>query len=43
MILNNLRYHMSVKRAIVDFVLKDPREKNEYGLEEKDSIEEFKR
>lgn len=35
-------YHMSVKKAIVDFVLKDPREKNEYGLEVKDSMEEFK-
>lgn len=34
-------YHMSVKKAIVDFVLKDPREKQEYGLVEKDCMIEF--
>nr|KAJ3423148.1 Dynein heavy chain 7, axonemal [Polyrhizophydium stewartii] len=34
-------YHMSVKKAIVDFVLKDPRQKNEYGSHESDHPEEF--
>ncbi|KAJ3254160.1 Dynein heavy chain 7, axonemal [Boothiomyces macroporosus] len=33
-------YHMSVKKAIVDFVLKDPREKNE-ATTEQDSILDF--
>ncbi|OAJ39728.1 hypothetical protein BDEG_23556 [Batrachochytrium dendrobatidis JEL423] len=34
-------YHMGVKKAIVDFVLKDPRQKNEYSSHECDSPEDF--
>ncbi|KAJ3027401.1 Dynein heavy chain 7, axonemal, partial [Rhizophlyctis rosea] len=34
-------YHMSVKKAIVDFVLKDPRDKNDYGGNEKTGQENF--
>ncbi|KAI8929016.1 dynein heavy chain, N-terminal region 2-domain-containing protein [Entophlyctis helioformis] len=34
-------YHMSVKKAIVDFVLKDPRQKNEYGSQQSDRPEDF--
>jgi dynein heavy chain, axonemal len=34
-------YHLSVKKAIVDFVLKDPREKSEYELMDKDQPEDF--
>ncbi|TPX68902.1 hypothetical protein SpCBS45565_g02819 [Spizellomyces sp. 'palustris'] len=34
-------YHMSVKKAIVDFVLKDPRQKVEYGGPEKAGNESF--
>ncbi|KAJ3181753.1 Dynein heavy chain 7, axonemal [Geranomyces variabilis] len=34
-------YHMSVKKAIVDFVLKDPREKTELGANAQVSEEDF--
>ncbi|KAH6585966.1 hypothetical protein BASA50_000909 [Batrachochytrium salamandrivorans] len=34
-------YHMSVKKAIVDFVLKDPRQKNEYENDKDDRPEDF--
>ncbi|KAJ3286989.1 Dynein heavy chain 7, axonemal [Borealophlyctis nickersoniae] len=34
-------YHMSVKKAIVDFVLKDPREKNDYGGNTKVGADNF--
>ncbi|KAI9203090.1 dynein heavy chain and region D6 of dynein motor-domain-containing protein [Polychytrium aggregatum] len=34
-------YHMSVKKAIVDFVLRDPRQKNDYGAMTKESTEDF--
>jgi dynein heavy chain, axonemal len=34
-------YHLSVKKAIVDSVLKDPREKSEYELMDKDQPEHF--
>jgi dynein heavy chain len=38
-------YHMSVKKAIVDFVLKDPRDKGGAGinLQSSDSAENFVR
>ncbi|KAI8903374.1 dynein heavy chain, N-terminal region 2-domain-containing protein [Gorgonomyces haynaldii] len=34
-------YHMSVKKAIVDFVLKDPRQKSEYEMMDFDHPEQF--
>lgn len=34
-------YHMSVKKAIVEFVLRDPREKSEYELIDQDNPEMF--
>ncbi|KAJ3193186.1 Dynein heavy chain 7, axonemal [Irineochytrium annulatum] len=34
-------YHMSVKKAIVDFVLKDPRDKKDINSQEKDGEENF--
>jgi dynein heavy chain len=34
-------YHMSVKKAIVDFVLKDPRAKNDLDDEMHDTMEDF--
>ncbi|KAJ1556901.1 hypothetical protein HK096_010209, partial [Nowakowskiella sp. JEL0078] len=36
-------YHMSVKKAIVDFVLKDPRQKNDNGGQSIESAENFVR
>ncbi|KAI9347975.1 dynein heavy chain and region D6 of dynein motor-domain-containing protein [Zopfochytrium polystomum] len=36
-------YHMSVKKAIVDFVLKDPRDKNELAAKETARDEDFVR